>query len=451
MLLFLSWVVFGWATAHADESGYPNVASHPNIVMILADDLGYGDLGCYGAPDTQSPYSDRLAAEGMLFKNFRANSSVCSPSRASFMSGMYPDRAGVPGVIRTHAEDSWGRLSPHLDTLPQLLKTAGYHTALVGKWHLGLESPDLPNDRGFDHFHGFLGDMMDDYYTHRRHDINYMRENKTVIDPQGHATDLFTDWACDYIKNRSQKPDTPFFLYLAYNAPHCPIQPRNDWFEKVRNREPNLAEPRIKILALMEHLDDAVGKVLETLEQTGLAKNTIIVFSSDNGGDIRFASRNGDLRDGKGTMYEGGLRVPCIVRWPGHVPSGTQTDVFATTMDLFPTFLQAAGCEKTPKQTVDGVSLHDVITGQSETLPNRELYFVRREGGDAFFGNTSESVIVNGWKLVHNTPQSPLELFSLNNDPSEQNDLKSKQSERFRELRGALQKHIQRGGQVPWQ
>ncbi|MFM8393244.1 MAG: sulfatase-like hydrolase/transferase, partial [Acidobacteriota bacterium] len=162
----------------------------PNVLFIMVDDLGYGDLSGYGGRDVRTPHLDSLAARGMRFSNFYANAPVCSPSRAALLTGQYPDLAGVPGVIRTHPENSWGWLSPQAAMLPTRLKKSGYQTAIVGKWHLGLESPDTPNDRGFDHFHGFLGDMMDDYYHHRRHDRNYMRLNRQTIEPEGHATDL---------------------------------------------------------------------------------------------------------------------------------------------------------------------------------------------------------------------------------------------------------------------
>lgn len=165
----------------------------PNLLVILADDLGIGDVGAYRQADIQTPAIDRLAAEGMLFTNMRANCTVCSPSRAALLTGCYADRVGVPGVIRTDADNSWGFLDPSVPTLAARLKQAGYHTAIVGKWHLGLTSPNTPTERGFDHFHGFLGDMMDSYTTHLRHGNNYMRLGTEEITPEGHATDLFTD------------------------------------------------------------------------------------------------------------------------------------------------------------------------------------------------------------------------------------------------------------------
>ena len=210
------------------------VGGRPNILVILADDLGCGDLSSYGATDLKSPNIDGLVAAGMRFDSFYANCPVCSPTRAALMTGRYPDLVGVPGVIRTHITNNWGYLLPQAVLLPQMLKRGGYHTALVGKWHLGLTAPNTPNERGFDHFHGFLGDMMDDYYTHRRHGFNYMRLSDKEIDPEGHATDLFTQWAIDYLRERSRMKEQPFFLYLAYNAPHVPIQPPQEWLDRVQ-------------------------------------------------------------------------------------------------------------------------------------------------------------------------------------------------------------------------
>ena len=210
LILFM---VFLWAETSQSQQ--------PNIVLIVADDLGYGDLSTYGAQDLSSPALDSLAASGIQFNQFYANSPVCSPTRASLLSGRYPPLVGVPGVIRTHAADNWGNLLPDVHLLPEMLRLHGYHTAMIGKWHLGLYPPQRPIDRGFDHFQGFLGDMMDDYYTHQRHGLNYMRHGDKVITPEGHATDLFSDWAVRYIESRTSST-APFFLYLAYNAPHTP-------------------------------------------------------------------------------------------------------------------------------------------------------------------------------------------------------------------------------------
>jgi arylsulfatase A-like enzyme len=423
-------------------------ADRPNIIMILADDLGRGDYSAFGTPDIQTPHIDRLFREGITFDNFYANSCVCSPTRAALLSGCYPDRVGVPGVIRDVPENSWGRLAPDAVLLPALLKSAGYHSAIVGKWHLGLQAPDTPLERGFDFFHGFLGDMMDDYWTHLRNGHNFMRRNQQPIDPQGHATDLFTDWACDYIQSRAADP-SPFFLYLAYNAPHDPIQPGEKWLEDVRRRRPELNEKRAKLVALIEQMDTGIGRVLATLDEQGISQNTLVVFTSDNGGLLNLGAVNGPWRSGKTHMYEGGLRVPCAIRWPATIKAGRHSQISALTMDLFATACDVAGIA-VPK-TIDGISLGRILRRDAETLPPRDLYFVRREGGNQYGGKTIEAFRRGDWKLVQDSPYAPLELFNLKSDPQEAANVADREKAIFNELSAALRKHVQRGGEVPWQ
>ena len=231
-------------------SGLSQSKRQPNIIFILADDLGYGDLSYLGSKDIKTPNIDQLAAKGMKLTNFYANSTVCSPSRASLLSGRYPDQVGVPGVIRQNKADSWGYMTENVVLLPAVLKTKGYQTALIGKWHLGFEKPNLPNDKGFDLFKGFLGDMMDDYYTHLRGGVNWMRENEKEIEPVGHATDIFTGWTIDYL-SKQKNNSAPFFLYLAYNAPHFPIQPPAENLKIVKERELGIDDARAKNAALV--------------------------------------------------------------------------------------------------------------------------------------------------------------------------------------------------------
>jgi arylsulfatase A-like enzyme len=423
-------------------------APRPNFLLILTDDHGYGDVSTYHESDVQTPHIDRIAAEGMLFTSMRANCTVCSPSRAALLTGRYPDRVGVPGVIRTHAENSWGYFDPQTPTLADELKRAGYHTAIVGKWHLGLQSPNTPNQRGFDFFHGFLGDMMDSYTTHLRHGNNYMRRNHEVIDPQGHATDLFTNWAADYLRQRAKHPDQPFFLYLAYNAPHFPIEPPSEWLNKVRQRAPQLDEKRARNVAFIEHLDDGIGRVLAALKETGFEQNTVVAFTADNGGSLPHAQNNDPWRDGKQSHYDGGLRVPFMVRWPGHIRAGSRCDYAGLNFDLFPTFLELSGAK--PTADLDGVSLVPVLRGGTIDAP-RDLYFVRREGGLAYGGKSYEAILRGDWKLLQNDSYSPLELYNLKEDPQEMRNLASTHKKVFNELVAALRAHVQRGGATPWQ
>lgn len=423
--------------------------SRPNILVTLTDDQGRGDYSAFGTKDIRTPNMDRIFREGITFHNFFANSCVCSPTRAALLSGCYPDRVGVPGVIREELPaNSWGWLSPGVKLLPQLLQPAGYHCALVGKWHLGTTSPNLPNERGFDHFHGFLGDMMDDYWTHRRNQLNYMRHNREAIDPTGHATDLFTEWACAYLEERAQGSQ-PFFLYLAYNAPHAPIQPPPEWLAKVKQREPQMNEQRVKLVALIEHLDSGVGKVLATLDRTGQATNTLVVFCSDNGGVLADGANNGPWRSDKGHVYEGGLRVPGAARWPGVIAPGSQTERMTLTMDILATVCAVAGVP--PPAGIDGVSFLPTLRSEQEPAVPRDLYFVRREGGVAYGGKTIEAFRRGNWKLLQDSPFAPLELYHVGTDPGETTNLAAQQKQVFTELAAALRRQIQLSGTVPWQ
>ena len=440
-VLIMGWLLVGWLACGVQ-------ATPPNLVIILTDDHGYGDVSTYHPSDCQTPQIDRLAAQGMLFTRMRANATVCSPTRAALMTGRYADRVGVPGVIRTRPEDSWGYFDSHTSTLADALRRVGYHTAIVGKWHLGLESPNTPNERGFDLFHGFLGDMMDSYTDHRRHGINYLRKNAEVIDPEGHATELFTDWAIASLQERAKTPGQPFFLYLAYNAPHFPIEPPADWLDKVRARAPGLDPKRAANVALVEHLDDQIGRVLATLEVLGLAENTLVAFTADNGGSLPHAQNNAPWRDGKTSHYDGGLRVPFCIRWPKGISAGSRSDYAGLVFDLFPTCLELAGAPR--GEDLDAVSLVPLFRGESLTA-DRELYFVRREGGPAHNGKSYEALIKGDWKLLQNDPYSPLELYNLKTDPQEQQNVIATQRKVASELSAALRRHVQRGGQTPWQ
>lgn len=431
--------LFFFAVAHAQQ---------PNIVLILVDDLGYGDLGIYGASDMQTPALDSLASSGLRFTQFYANSPVCSPTRASLLTGRYPPMAGVPGVIRTHAANNWGALSEDVTLLPAMLRRRGYHTAMVGKWHLGLAAPDRPIDRGFDHFEGFLGDMMDDYYTHLRHGLNYMRYNEEVIEPEGHATDLFSDWAVRYIESRTVST-APFFLYLAYNAPHTPIQPPDEWVEKVLAREDGIDEARARLVALIEHMDHGIGRVLRALDENGFTDDTLVFFVSDNGGQLNVAASNGPLRDGKQSVYEGGLRVPAIASWPGVIAEGATADAPLLTMDIYSTLVEVAGVPLT--HFIEGQSFLPTLRGYVQDFSDRLMFFSRREGGLRYNGKTIEAVRHGPWKLLQNSPFAPLELYNLNEDPLESTDLAATEPEIFRSLAAALRGYIQESGRIPWQ
>lgn len=444
-LLLVAPCIFFNLFTNSSQAAPPAKSEKPDIIIIVADDLGWGDLACYGGSDLRTPSLDKLAAGGLRWENFYANCCVCSPTRASILTGSYPDRVGVPGVIRTHPENNWGKLA-NQTTVAELLVANGYQTSCVGKWHLGLDSGDHPLDRGFEHFYGFLGDMMDDYFTHLRHGNNYMRQDRMEIAPEGHATELFTSAAIASIDSM-RSSDQPFFLYLAYNAPHTPIQPPEDALQKVLAREPQISENRAKLVALIEDMDRGIGKVLDAVAKT--ERETLILFVSDNGGQLNVGANNGPFRDGKQSNYEGGLRIPAIFSWPSEIPSGQTCQAIGVTMDLLPTICEII--EVPMPEKIDGQSLLPWMLDPKKPQDQREIYYVRREGGTRYAGLTIEALRQGDWKLVHNLPTAEFELFNLAQDPYEQVDLSQKNPAKFRQMLSDLQPHIQRGGQVPWQ
>lgn len=273
-----------------------------------------------------------------------------------------------------------------------------------------------------------------------------MRRNREVIDPEGHATDLFSQWAVDYIHARAAQ-DRPFFLYLAYNAPHFPIQPPKEWLERVREREPDLPPARARNVAFIEHLDDGIGRVLSAIDAAGIGEDTLILFSSDNGGSLRHAQGNGKLRGGKQDHWEGGIRVPTCVAWSGTIEPGT-SDALGITMDVYPTL-----CELT------GVEIGDQVTGRSQLAvwldgakgdPERLLFWMRREGNPVYQGRCYYAARKGRWKLLQNHPFEPMQLLDLEDDPFERKPLEAR-GPVAAELREALMGHIQRSGRVPWQ
>jgi len=425
----------------------PTKAAKPNIVIILVDDLGYSDLSSFGGTDIRTPAIDKLMNSGLRLDKFYSNCTVCTPTRASLLTGRYPDIVGAPGVIRQWDNNSWGYFRPTGPTLPELMRKAGYHTGMVGKWHLGFKSPNIPNDRGFDFFHGFLADMMDDYWTHLRGGINWMRLNKEEVKPEGHATEVFTRWAIDYVKKQAANKNQPFFLYLAYNAPHFPIQPPKSWLDKVKKREPQLDKKRATNIAFVEHMDHEIGKFLEAINQLGIAKDTLIVFTSDNGGSIPHGALNGKLRGGKQDHWEGGIRVPTCAVWPDTIPVG-RTDAPGITMDLLPTFCEIA--QTNVNQEIDGQSLANVFLKGSKGDPDRTLIFVRREGNRRYQGRAYYAIQRGPWKLLQNNPFEPMLLVNLDKDPAEEHPIPPA-GKIANELNRTLMDHIQKAGTIPWQ
>jgi len=372
------------AEAHAADATKVEPASKPpNVIVILADDLGYDDLGCYWTPDNrpgfekiQTPNIDRLAAEGVRFTDYYAPSSVCSPSRAALMTGCYPVRVGFPGIL---FPASLTGLNPDEVTLAEVLKGRGYATACVGKWHLGHLAPFSPRQHGFDSFYGMMfPNDMKPFVLHR---------DETVIEPhpdQKTLTEQFTEEAVKFVR---AKHDQPFFLYLAYSAPHIPLNVSDGFRGK---------SARGLYGDVVECMDWGVGEVMKALDETGLADRTLVVFTSDNGPDTRGPyDKRGQafpLRAAKATTREGGVRVPCVMRWPGHIPAGMVSSEIASSMDLLPTVAGIAGAQPPQDRIIDGKDILPLMTKPGAPSPHDAFFY--------YYGQKLEAVRSANWKLV---------------------------------------------------
>ncbi len=419
----IAWL--GTASAFAQaQPGQDDEASAPNILLIIADDMGYGDLGCTGTAVIQTPHLDALAADGRLCTQAYVTSSVCAPSRAGLLTGRYPSRIGFEANLNRWSENTPTRrefygLHPSEATLADHLRHNGYRTFAVGKWHLGYEDEHYPTARGFDHFTGMRGGSHGYFLNRVRNAIE--RDGEPVAEfSSAYATDYFTDEAIRYIADSSLTPGGPWFLYLAYNAPHTPMQATDDdlaHYQHVRN------EKRRTYCAMVHALDRGVGRIVEHLKQTGQYDNTLIVFFSDNGGPRRTnASWNGPFSGSKGNLREGGIRVPMIVCWPDRVPAGEPYAGVVSTLDLLPTLLAACGGQtleltdgsgdNARPRTYDGINILDALAANQPT-PDRYLFW-RLQGQTA--------VLVNGEDKLIRLAHRPAQLFRLPDDLGEQQD-----------------------------
>lgn len=388
----------------------PATAARPNIVFILADDLGYGDLGVYGAPDIRTPNIDRLAARGVKLTQAYANAAVCTPTRTAFMTGRYQQRVGGletaihPGRVHLGLPSS----EP---TLPRLLGAAGYTTLMSGKWHLGYVPEFYPRAHGFDRFFGLLSGNHD-YFTHRENNGNAdLFLEDSPVERDGYSTDLITRHALKFIEERPK--DRPFFLYLPHNSPHFPYQTPADARKVGSNFQDG---DRATYAGMVEALDAAVGAILDYLAKNDLEQNTLVIFTSDNGGD-KFA-RNEPFSGKKTTYAEGGIRVPVIASWPGRLPAGVTCDQVAITMDWTATFLGLAGAEAAANRPLDGMDLWPVLSGKTAPVP-RSLFWRNRTPRGALL----DRVVRDGdWKLVRSAT-GETKLYQLLADPGEQLNL----------------------------
>jgi arylsulfatase A-like enzyme len=391
-------------------------ARKPNIIVILADDLGYADVGLQGCTDIPTPHVDSIGRGGVRLTSGYVSHPFCSPTRAGLMTGRYQQRFGHEGnPVYNPANETHG-LPLDQVTLPQTLKAAGYVTGMVGKWHLGAAPHFHPMKRGFDEFFGFLGGGHDYFKaemqdTPREYSIPIQRDGKSVP-LTGYLTDVFGGEAAAFIDRHRKEP---FFLYLAFNAPHTPLQAPEKYVERVKD----IADAtRRSYAAMVAAMDDAIGVVLEKLRSTGLERDTLLVFLSDNGGPggVTHAS-NAPLRGNKGSVLEGGIRVPLLVRWPARLPAGKTCDEPVISLDIFPTAVAAASCRLPADLKLDGVNFLPHIEGQASGPPHERLFW--RTGGGA-----AMAVREGRFKVVR-TGEKPPELYDLKEDIGEAKDLAS--------------------------
>lgn len=370
-------------TSQAQEQRREGV---PNIIIIFTDDQGYQDVGVFGSPDIRTPRLDQMAAEGVTFTNFHVAQAVCSASRAALLTGSYPNRVGIHGALDHTATHG---LNPNETTIAEVVGSLGYRTAAIGKWHLGHHRPFLPTRQGFDEFFGLP--YSNDMWPHHPENKNYypplpLYENETVIDTvedQHMLTTWYTERAVNFIERNKENP---FFLYVAHSMPHVPLF--------VSDKFKGKSERGLYGDVIME-IDWSVGEILDALRKYGLDDRTLVIFTSDNGPWLSYSGHSGEalpLREGKGTSWEGGIRVPCIMRWPGELPAGkTQTEP-AMTIDLLPTIARLTG-GKLPEHPIDGMDIWPLIRMEDgATTPHEAFYIYYNQ-------NELQAVLMGDWKL----------------------------------------------------
>ncbi len=397
-----------------------------NIVYIMADDLGYGDLSCYGCRDIRTKHIDDLANQGVRFTNFYANHPECTPTRTALLTGRYQHRFGglecaigignvgrYDDAIRLRAENELG-LPTQAVTIAELLKKEGYSTALYGKWHLGYEEKFNPTNHGFDDFFGVIGGNCDYFHHTEPQGLHVLYKNKKEVHRDGYMTDLITEESVDFI-NRSK--EDPFFLYVSYTAPHSPYQgPDDKTGEPVPQDEWNEGT-RATYIEMVERMDYGIGQIVATLEKNGLADNTLVIFASDNGANRK--GRNYPFSGYKGGLFEGGIRVPCVVRWPGHIPAGTESGHMCITMDLSLSMMRAANVVIPPDKEFDGADILKQVEEQ-QPITERTLFWRARRGE-----RTWKAVRDVSLKYIYRRDGEKVTeyLFNLEKDPMEKKNL----------------------------
>ena len=441
-------------------------AAAPNILFIVSDDHGWGDLPSnWDNTEVHLPTLDALANRGVRFPNYHTV-PLCGPSRACMFTGQYSTENGMwrgPGS-QPLGSPGYRGIKRDVKMLSQYLSEAGYATGAFGKWHLGSLEGEVPNDRGFDEFHGFLGGAHPYWIAGSRSKIMHNREHDPLA--KGHATELFTQWAEDFIRENAGK-ESPFFCYLAYNAVHGPLRVEKSkpasapeaWVKKALDR--GVSFLRSDYVAILEHMDHNIGQLVSVLDELGVAENTLIVFVSDNGGCTmeegaaggRFPGNNGPLRGGKATTYQGGLNVPFLVNWKGKIPqSGLVSDSHVMHCDIFASLLDAAGLavpESNGKNPVRGMSLlPHMLSGGKTSVPERTMIFelwgnigVRR-GDYKLWADVGRDYSPDWDALAAEISQKDLELFELQRDVAETNDLRTEHPEMYASLKAELLDHL---------
>lgn len=396
-------------------------ALNPNLLVILTDDQGYWDVGFNGCKDIPTPNIDRIAHEGIRFTNGYVTYPVCSPSRAGLMTGRYQGRFGYHRNPTLNPFDPMAGLPLEEENMAEILRKVGYHSGVIGKWHLGTHPKFRPNKRGFQEFYGFVAgghqyfpedliypdiesvDRKGGWYNTK------LLRNETRIETDEYLTDELSNEAVDFIKRNQTKT---FFLYLAYNAPHTPMQASQKYLDRFKHIEDPL---RRTYAAMVSAVDDGVGRVLKTLDELNLAENTLVFFLSDNGGATNNGSINTPLRGHKGTVYDGGMRVPFAFRWPGKIPSGKDYDYPISSMDILATMVALTGVEIAKDRPLDGVNLLPYLTGEDSGRPHKNLFWLKWDADESAVRQEDD-------KLVVLPELDSVALYDLNSDIAEQDN-----------------------------
>ena len=410
-----------------------SVKQTPNLIVIMTDDMGYADVGFNGCKDIPTPNIDRIASNGVRCTSGYVAYPVCGPSRAAFMTGRYGQRFGFERNPLYKTRDPNMGLPKDERTFGEALKTVGYVSGVVGKWHLGAHKSNHPLNRGFDYFYGHLGGghqyfpkslTIKDSYSAKNESESYrtwiMKDHKAVP-PRKYLTEEFSEAAIEFVTTNKANP---FFLFLSYNAPHGPLQAT----EKYLNRFPKLKGKRKTYAAMVSCVDDGVGQLLDKLEELKLTGNTIIFFLSDNGGpESKNGSDNGVLRGGKSSPFEGGFRVPFAVQWKGVLPKGKTYDKPVSSLDIMGTITTLAKVKEDPKKPLDGVNIIPYLTGENTKTPHEAIYLRKYDGG-------MHTVRSGDYKLLKFKKDNKTLLYNLNEDLSEKTDLSSKHPDEMEKL-----------------